>query len=89
MKAGKFVQSLISERVLPTWCIFLLDIFLVFLSVTMACLLRYNLEEVFSTGSILPKAILWIVLVNIIFFSVFHTYSNIIRFSSFVDGPQR
>ena len=67
MKAGKFVQSLISERVLPTWCIFLLDIFLVFLSVTMACLLRYNLEEVFSTGSILPKAILWIVLVNIIY----------------------
>ena len=85
MKAGKFVQSLISERVLPTWCIFLLDIFLVFLSVTMACLLRYNLEDVFSTGSILPKSILWIVLVNIIFFSVFHTYSNIIRFSSFVD----
>jgi FlaA1/EpsC-like NDP-sugar epimerase len=85
MKAGNFVQNLIAERVLPTWCIFLLDVFLVVMSVMLACLLRYDLTTVFSSGSVLPKAILWIVLVNMIFFAVFHTYANIIRFSSFID----
>ena len=85
MKAGNFVQNLIAERVLPTWCIFLLDVFLVVMSVMLACMLRYDLTTVFSSGSVLPKAILWIVLVNMIFFAVFHTYANIIRFSSFID----
>lgn len=85
MKAGNFVQNLITERVLPTWCIFLLDVFLVVIAVVMACLLRYDLTAVFSSGSVLPKAILWIVFVNMFFFAMFHTYANIIRFSSFID----
>jgi len=85
MKAGNFVQNLITERVLPTWCIFLLDVFLVVIAVVMACLLRYDLTAVFSSGSVLPKAILWIVFVNMLFFAMFHTYANIIRFSSFID----
>ena len=74
-----------SERVLPTWCVFMLDVFLVAMSVLLACLLRYDLTTVFSTGSVLSKALLWIVFVNMIFFYMFHTYANIIRFSSFID----
>ena len=85
MKAGNLIQNFLSERVLPIWCIFLLDIFLVGLSVFLSCLLRYDFTTVFSANSILPKAILWIVLVNIFFFRIFHTYTNIIRYSSFVD----
>ena len=85
MRIGNIVQNYISERVLPIWCIFLLDIFMVALSVIMACLLRYDFTTVFSSESILGKAILWILLINIIFFKVFHTYANVIRFSSFVD----
>ena len=85
MKAGNLIQNFLSERVLPIWCIFLLDIFLVGLSVFLSCLLRYDFTTVFSANSILPKAILWIVLVNIFFFRIFHTYANIIRYSSFVD----
>ena len=85
MKVGNLVQNFISDRVLPIWCILLLDILLVIISVTMACLLRYDIASVFSEGSILGRAILWIVLVNAFFFRIFHTYANIIRFSSFVD----
>ena len=85
MKVGNIVQNFISDRVLPIWCILLLDIILVIISVTMACLLRYDIASVFSEGSILGKAILWVVMVNTVFFRIFHTYANIIRFSSFVD----
>ena len=53
-----------SERVLPTWCVFMLDVFLVAMSVLLACLLRYDLTTVFSTGSVLSKALLWIVFAN-------------------------
>ena len=74
-----------SEHVLPTWCIFMLDVFLVAMSVLLACLLRYDFTIVFSTGSVLSKALLWIVFVNMIFFYMFRTYANIIRFSSFID----
>ena len=85
MKIGNLVQNYISDKVLPIWCILLLDIILVIISVTMACLLRYDIASVFSEGSILGKAILWVVMVNTVFFRIFHTYANIIRFSSFVD----
>ncbi len=85
MKIGNIVQNYISERVLPIWCIFLLDIFIVAISVLLACLLRYEFTSVFSANSVLGKATLWIVLVNMVFFRVFHTYANVLRFSSFVD----
>lgn len=85
MKVGNFVQSYISERVLPIWCIFLLDVFIVAFSVLLAYLLRYSVDTIFLPSSSLGKSMLWITLVNIIFFRVFHTYANILRFSSFVD----
>ena len=85
MKVGNFVQSYISERVLPIWCIFLLDVFIVAFSVLRAYLLRYSVDTIFLPSSSLGKSMLWITLVNIIFFRVFHTYANILRFSSFVD----
>ena len=85
MKKGSFFQHFLSDRVLPIWCIFFLDILLVCLSVILACLLRYDFSTVFSAGTVLGKSILWIVVVNMVFFRVFHTYANIIRFSSFVD----
>lgn len=36
-------------------------------------------------SSTIDKTILWTVVVNLIFFRVFRTYSNVLRFSSFVD----
>ncbi len=85
MRIRSIIHSYISDRVLPIWSIFLLDIFLVAVSVLMANLLRYDFSYTFSSNSVLGVSILWTVLVNMFFFRVFHTYANIIRFSSFVD----
>jgi FlaA1/EpsC-like NDP-sugar epimerase len=40
---------------------------------------------VFNPESNIDTTVLWAVLVNLICFRVFHTYSNVLRFSSFVD----
>ena len=85
MRIGNYLQNYIAERVMPMWCIVLLDIFIVALSVLLACLLRYDFNTVFSKPDLLGRALLWITSVNIVFFKVFHTYANILRFSSFVD----
>ncbi|MBO7418816.1 MAG: polysaccharide biosynthesis protein [Bacteroidaceae bacterium] len=85
MRIGNYLQNYIAERVMPMWCIVLLDIFIVALSVLLACLLRYDFNTVFSNPDLLGRALLWITSVNIVFFKVFHTYANILRFSSFVD----
>ena len=85
MRIGNYLQNYIAERVMPMWCIVLLDIFIVALSVLLACLLRYDFNTVFSNPDLLGRALLWITAVNIVFFKVFHTYANILRFSSFVD----
>lgn len=42
-------------------------------------------EAFFLESSTIDKTILWTVVVNLIFFRVFRTYSNVLRFSSFVD----
>ena len=42
-------------------------------------------EAFFFESSTIDKTILWTVAVNLIFFRVFRTYSNVLRFSSFVD----
>ena len=43
------------------------------------------ISEAFFESSTIDKTILWTVVVNLIFFRVFRTYSNVLRFSSFVD----
>lgn len=85
MRILSYFQHYISDRVVPIWCIFLIDVFTIAMSVLLACLLRYDFTSVFSSPAVLIKALLWITVVNIIFFRVFRTYANILRFSSFVD----
>ncbi|MCR5573719.1 MAG: polysaccharide biosynthesis protein [Bacteroidaceae bacterium] len=85
MRILSYFQHYISDRVVPIWCIFLIDVFTIAMSVLLACLLRYDFTSVFSSPGVLIKALLWITVVNIIFFRVFRTYANILRFSSFVD----
>ena len=85
MRFGSLIQNYISERVMPIWCIFLLDVVIVAFSVFLAYLLRYSWNTVMVSESSLGRTILIATLVNVIFFRIFHTYSNILRFSSFVD----
>lgn len=84
MKQTAF-QRYLSLKVLPIWTVLLADTIFVILSCFLAYALRYGLDHLFLETSTLDTTILWCVIVNLIFFRVFHTYSNVLRFSSFVD----
>ena len=81
----KFIQRYLSTKVLPIWTILLIDVFIIILSSILAYILRYDLRSIFLESSNSDKAIFGAVIVNLIFFRVFRTYSNVLRFSSFVD----
>ncbi|WP_373736144.1 polysaccharide biosynthesis protein [Bacteroides heparinolyticus] len=81
----KFIQRYLSTKVLPIWTILLIDVFIIIISSILAYILRYDLRSVFLESSNIDKAIFGAVIVNLIFFRVFRTYSNVLRFSSFVD----
>ncbi|MFK2336391.1 polysaccharide biosynthesis protein [Bacteroides fragilis] len=63
----------------------LIDIFIIVASCLLAYSLRYDFRSIFLDSSTIDKTILWTVVANLIFFRVFRTYSNVLRFSSFVD----
>ena len=72
-------------KVLPVWAILSIDVLVVFVSSLLAYALRYDFRSIFLDSSSIDKTILWVVIVNLVFFRVFRTYSNVLRFSSFVD----
>lgn len=80
-----FFHRYLSAKVLPIWTILLIDVFIIVISSLLAYALRYDFRSIFLESSTIDKTILWTVAVNLIFFRVFRTYSNILRFSSFVD----
>lgn len=62
-----------------------MDVFIIVVSCLLAYALRYDFRSIFLDSSSISRTIIWAVSVNLIFFRVFHTYSNVLRFSSFVD----
>lgn len=80
-----FFHRYLSAKVLPIWTILLIDVFIIVISSLLAYALRYDFRSIFLESSTIDKTILWTVAVNLIFFCVFRTYSNVLRFSSFVD----
>ena len=80
-----FFHRYLSAKVLPIWTILLIDVFIIVISSLLAYALRYDFRSIFWESSTIDKTILWTVVVNLIFFRVFRTYSNVLRFSSFVD----
>lgn len=84
MKRNFFHQYL-SAKVLPIWTILLIDVFIIIISSMLAYALRYDFRSLFLESSTVGTTILCTVVVNLIFFRVFHTYSGVLRFSSFVD----
>ena len=84
MKRNVFHRYL-SAKVLPIWTILLIDVFIIVISTLLAFVLRYDFKSVFLEYQSLDKTILWIVIVNLLSFRIFRTYSNVLRFSSFVD----
>lgn len=78
-------QRYLSATVLPIWTVLLMDIFIIIVSCVVAYILRYDFQ-VLVTGTVaIERTVAWTIVVNLIFFRVFRTYSNVLRFSSFVD----
>ena len=82
---SKFFQRYLSSKVLPIWTILLIDVFIIVVSCMLSYALRYDFRSIFLDSSTIDRTILWTVIINLVFFRVFRTYSNVLRFSSFVD----
>ena len=80
-----FFRQLFSSKILPSWTILLFDAIVVAVSVLFAYLIRFPIVETMGSGHFPWWSILIITFVNLIFFRLFRTYSNILRLSSFVD----
>lgn len=81
----KFFQRYLSSKVLPIWTILLIDVFIIVASCLLSYALRYDFRSIFLDSSTIDRTVFWTVIVNLVFFRVFRTYSNVLRFSSFVD----
>ena len=80
-----FFRQLFSSKILPSWTILLFDAIIVAVSVLFAYLIRFPLAEVARSGQFTWLAVFIVTIVNVVFFRLFRTYSNILRLSSFVD----
>lgn len=81
----KIFHRYLSVKVLPIWTILLIDVLIIVVSSLLAYALRYDFRSIFLESSTIDKTIVWTVIVNLVFFRVFRTYSNVLRFSSFID----
>ena len=81
----KIFHRYLSAKVLPIWTILLIDVLIIVVSSLLAYALRYDFRSIFLESSTIDKTIVWTVIVNLVFFRVFRTYSNVLRFSSFMD----
>ena len=81
----KIFHRYFSAKVLPIWTILLIDVLIIVVSSLLAYALRYDFRSIFLESSTIGKTIVWTVIVNLVFFRVFRTYSNVLRFSSFID----
>lgn len=74
-----------TKSALPYWCILLIDCLICYLSGIFVFWLYYHGAVTLGNIVILTKTIFVYMIFNLIGFRVFHTYSGIIRYSSFVD----
>lgn len=72
----------LSAKVLPIWTILLIDVVIIAISGLLAYAFRYDFGSIFHEDTHLDNTILWTIVVNLVFFRVFKTYSNVLRFSS-------
>ena len=81
----KFFHRYLSAKVLPIWTILLIDVLIIVVSSLLAYALRYDFRSIFLESSTIDKTIVCTVIVNLVFFRIFRTYFNVLRFSSFID----
>lgn len=81
----KIVRRYLSVNVLPIWMILAMDVVMIGLSLLLAYALRYDFSS-----RVLDSATMWrtmglTMVVSLVFFKMFRTYSSVLRLSSFVD----
>ena len=83
---NKIKNLLFSLNYLPRWMVFFMDVFLTIISSQISYIIVRSLRVKFYDTLDVPSRYGIVVLVNIIFFIVFKTYSGILRYSTFIDG---
>ena len=82
---NKVVHWYFSRRALPFWCLFIMDLAIVFISVLFTYWVFNRTGVMFEERiNVLYTALLFAAL-STVGAKVFHTYSGIVRYSSFVD----
>jgi len=74
-----------SKKALPYWCILMVDCIVVFLAGYLSFYITRTGDAFASNFWPLTKGLVLLVLLFVIPFRIFHTYSGILRYSSFVD----
>jgi FlaA1/EpsC-like NDP-sugar epimerase len=74
-----------SRRAVPYWTVLIADSLIVMLSTLAVLLIRNGLVSTFASGTALVGTLLSYWIVYMVGFRLFHTYSSIVRYSSFVD----
>ena len=85
MKEPSFFRRIFSSRILPSWTILLFDLCVIVISILLAYAIRFSFKDALLMGRQIRLAFLVVIPLNLLFFRVFRTYSNILRLSSFVD----
>lgn len=75
----------LTRRALPYWCVLIADLAICYLSGIMVFWFYYRGSVTLGNMVLLSKTIAVYMIFNLIGFRIFHTYSGIVRFSSFVD----
>ena len=74
-----------SKRALPYWGIFLIDLAIIFVSAFIVYWSVHRGMQTLLNSYALSRVLLIYLLVSAVTFRIFHTYSGIIRYTSFVD----
>lgn len=82
---SKLSQWYFKKASLPYWCIFLIDCGIVFFSALAVYEQFHGLTKTAQVLWPLLGTILFYLLFDVVAFRIFHTYSGVLRYSSFVD----
>lgn len=85
-----FFDNFVSLKYLPRWVVLIIDVTLSLTALLVAVWLEDLIKvsnDAFSIVDISPKAGLFIFF-QVIFYRIFHTYSGVLRYSSFVDAQK-
>ncbi|MGM9699857.1 MAG: polysaccharide biosynthesis protein [Prevotella sp.] len=81
----KLLNWYFTRNALPYWCVLIVDLLICYLSGIFVFWLYYRGAVTLGNLGILSRTICVYMIFNLIGFKLFHTYSGIIRYSSFAD----